>query len=91
MECALYKASIKVLLISKLNQIFVSPILLICYLLNLRLSYLRKLQIWFIHFVWQVIYHCTIWTTDYSNPYYRNSQTQSVVPSYHKACSSHPI
>ena len=35
--------------------------------------------------------HCTIWTTDYSNPYYRNSRTQSVVPSYHKACSSHPI
>ena len=30
-------------------------------------------------------------TTDYLNPYYWNSRTQSVVTSYHKACSSHPI
>ena len=34
---------------------------------------------------------CISLPTDYSNPYYRNSQTQSVVPSYHKACSSQPI
>ena len=35
--------------------------------------------------------HYTSWTTDYSNPCYRNSRTQSVVPSYQKACISHPI
>jgi len=39
----------------------------------------------------EFLYHCISLPTDYSNPYYRNSQTQSVVPSYLKACSSQPI